>query len=367
MFDEQVVHLHQQIKPLLEKFVRVRVVKANGLNLSKFQFDYDLTFHAFFLNADGTIYGRYGSRSDPEDATSDISMEGFGASMSEALALHQDYPRNQASLAGKQGRPVRFPRPEEYPSLKGKFSAQLDYGRNVASTCIHCHQVREAEREFIRAEKTPFSDELSFPSPMPVVLGFEMDPKQVAAVASVAEGSPAAIAGLKMGDRIRTLDGQIILSTADIQWVLDGKKDGDNLAFELERNGARMAARLALAPHWRRASSLQWRATTWDLRRMALGGLVLKELSDAERKQSNDLSGGMALAVDYIGQYGEHAAGKKAGFEKDDLITAIDGNREQMTESQAIAFLLRARKKGETAQFSVRRGGKDLVIPLAMQ
>ena len=61
----------------MEKFVRVRIVQANGMDLSLFQFDFDLTFAVFFMNADRTIYGRFGSRSDFKDALRDISMEGF--------------------------------------------------------------------------------------------------------------------------------------------------------------------------------------------------------------------------------------------------------------------------------------------------
>src|SRR5947209_3637917 len=34
------------LQPLLDKFVRVRVINANALDLSLFQFDYDLSFSA---------------------------------------------------------------------------------------------------------------------------------------------------------------------------------------------------------------------------------------------------------------------------------------------------------------------------------
>ena len=40
------------LRPLLEKFVRVRVVSTNGLDLSIFQYDYDQSFAAFLLNAE---------------------------------------------------------------------------------------------------------------------------------------------------------------------------------------------------------------------------------------------------------------------------------------------------------------------------
>lgn len=40
----------------------VRLLQMNGVDLKRFQFDYDQTWCAFFMNADGTIYGRYGTR-----------------------------------------------------------------------------------------------------------------------------------------------------------------------------------------------------------------------------------------------------------------------------------------------------------------
>ena len=42
----------------MEQFVTVRMVQGNGMDLSLFQFDYDMSFAVFFLNADRTISGR---------------------------------------------------------------------------------------------------------------------------------------------------------------------------------------------------------------------------------------------------------------------------------------------------------------------
>jgi hypothetical protein len=40
----------------------VRLVKITGVDLNVFDFDYDLTFAVFFLNAQGKVLGRYGGR-----------------------------------------------------------------------------------------------------------------------------------------------------------------------------------------------------------------------------------------------------------------------------------------------------------------
>ena len=84
MFDEQVVRRDPRVADLMDKFVCVRMVQGNGMDLTLFQFDYDLTFAAFFMNADRTIYGRFGSRSNQKDPAKDISMEGFGKATANA-------------------------------------------------------------------------------------------------------------------------------------------------------------------------------------------------------------------------------------------------------------------------------------------
>src|SRR5438552_12504007 len=109
----------------MDRFVCVRLVQANALDLTLFQFDYDLTFAAFFLNADRTIYGRFGSRSERQDATKDISIEGFRKALAAALELHKHYPANRSALAGKQPKNARFKTPDDFPALRGKYQPKL--------------------------------------------------------------------------------------------------------------------------------------------------------------------------------------------------------------------------------------------------
>jgi len=69
--DARVLMQDLELTPLLDQFVCVRVMNANALDLSLFQVDYDLSFSTVFFNADGTVYGRYGSwthQADSKDA-----------------------------------------------------------------------------------------------------------------------------------------------------------------------------------------------------------------------------------------------------------------------------------------------------------
>ena len=79
--DDNLVDKDPTLRPLLEKFVRVRVVSTNGLDLSLFQFDYDQSFAVFLLNADGTVYGRFGTRSHRTNWVGDVSLDGLAKAL----------------------------------------------------------------------------------------------------------------------------------------------------------------------------------------------------------------------------------------------------------------------------------------------
>lgn len=351
----------------MDRFVCVRLVQANAMDLTLFQFDYDLTFAAFFLNADRTIYGRYGSRSDRKDATKDMSMEGFRAALESALNLHREYPSNKELLAGKQGRPPRFKSPEEFPSLAGKYKPTLDYEGKVVQSCMHCHQIREAERRFFRDDRKSIPDALVYPWPMPNTVGLKFDPREKATLAEVVSGSAADLAGFKAGDVIQTMENQPILSIADVQWVLHNAGQPAAVKAQALRGGKKLDLALNLGAGWRRQSDIGWRATTWDLRRMAAGGLVLDDLSAEERTNAKLSDKSLALRVKHVGQYGEHAVAKRAGFKEDDILVTVAGDSGRMTENELLARLVQTRMPGEKIAVSVLRGSDRVALELPMQ
>src|SRR5262249_49421857 len=109
--DDERVAKHPAIRPLLDRYVRVRVISTNGLDLSLFQYDYDQSFACFLLNADGTIYGRFGTRSHRTNWLGDVSLEGLARALQGGLDLHAGYPKNKDALAGKRGPAPAFPLP----------------------------------------------------------------------------------------------------------------------------------------------------------------------------------------------------------------------------------------------------------------
>ena len=365
--DEQVVERDPAVQALLDKFVCVRIPHANGMDLALFQYDYDQSWAAFFLNADLTIYGRYGTRSHRTESERDVSLEGFAKALEGALELHAQFPGNKAALAAKRGAPPDAKVPEDLPNLKGKFTAAIDYKGAVAKSCIHCHQVGEAQRLVFRNAGKPIPTALMHPYPNPSILGLSMDPKQRARVLAVSAGSQAERDGFKVGDDIATFDGQPVLSIADLQWVLHHAGETGSIAAGVVRGGVPTPLVLTLARGWRLRDDIAWRATSWDLRRMVTGGLSLEDLGAEERKAAKLGDSALALRVKAVGQYGDHAVGKNAGFEKDDVIVALDGKTERLTESEWMASLVARTKPGDAVAVKVRRGAKELDLKLPMQ
>lgn len=365
--DDDLVDQDERLQAALDKFVRVRVVSANGLDLSLFQFDTDQSFAAFILNADGTIYGRYGTRSDHSHWADDVSVEGLAKALEGALALHADYPRNKASLAAKRGPAPEFAAPENYPTLKEKYGSELDYEGNVVQSCIHCHQIGDAHRQMVREKNVVLPDEVLFPYPHPKSIGLILDPKERATVLRVEPDSLAAQAGFEAGDQIRSLAGQPMLSMADVQWVLHHTPaEGGEVPAIATRGDKQVLLTLKLPANWRQLDDISWRASSWELRRTGLGGLLLKNVSPELRAERKLPTEGLALRVEHVGQYAPHNRAQQAGFRKEDVLIEFDGRTDLTRETDLLRYALNEKKPGERVPVTVLREGKkvELTLPI---
>jgi serine protease Do len=296
------------------------------MDLKLFQFDYDMSFAIFFLNADRTIYGRYGTRSHrPKEAHLDISMTGLAEAMKAATDLHSEYPENRNSLLGKAGAKPRYPSPEKIP---------------VA---------------------------ILFPWPLPEVVGLTLDRAKRATVMSVLKCSPADAAGFNAGDELISLSGQPLVSIADVQWVLHRSGPNTTLPAQIMRNGKPQTLALVLKPGWREKSDISWRTSSWNYRRIASGGMLLENLSAEERKRRGIADGKMALRVEYVGQWGKYATAKRAGFEKDDLIVSFDGHDDAWKEQDLWFYVMEKKKTGDRIPITEVRGNRKLEVKLPVQ
>lgn len=366
--DDELVERNEEIVKLMDSFVCVRQVSTNGLDLQTFQFDTDQSFAVFFLNGDGTIYGRFGTRSHRTEWIGDVSVEAMAAAMKGALALHNRYPGNREQLAGKQGPKREVASPEQYPSLKDKYSATLKPGNELVKSCIHCHQIGDAQREYYWTSVGKIPQEIIFQYPHPKVIGLTMDPYTRATIKEVNAGSAAADAGLIAGDELITLDGQPLVSIADIQWVLHQTSAmGDELLITARRDGKLFNTKLQLNEGWRKADDLSWRVSSWGVRKMVLGGLVLETLPEDEKSGRKIAADKMALRVKYVGQYNEHAAAKRAGVRKDDIIVSYDGRDDLDRESDVFDYALSNHRPGDQVELEILRAGKRQTVRIPIQ
>ncbi len=366
--DDELMDNDPELRPLLDKFVRVRVIGTNGLDLSLFQFDTDQSFTAFLLNADGTIYGRFGTRSHRTDWVGDVSLAGMSRALEGALELHQNYPANKASLAAKRGPKPGIASPELYPSLKEKYTSTLNYSGNVVQSCIHCHQIGDAQRDLWRSKGEAMPEQVLFPYPHPKVIGLVLDPKERASVVEVAADSPAAMSGLQAGDRIETLAGQPLLSMADVQWVLHhAAAAGATIPATVQRGGKSVSLDLKLPTGWRQKDNIAWRSSSWGLRRMATGGFFSEAMSAEDRKAAGVPATGMALKIKHVGQYAPHDAAKQAGLLNGDVVVEFDGQKDLVRESDLLAYGVTKHFPGDKIPVKILRNGKPMELTVTIR
>ena len=75
----------------------------------------------------------------------------------------------------------------------------------------------------------------------------------------------------------------------------------------------------------------------------------------------------MALFVKHAGEYGKHAAAKKAGVQNGDVIVELDEMSARATESVLIGRLLQKHLPGAMVKATVLRGNERIPLSWRMQ
>ena len=94
--------------------------------------------------------------------------------------------------------------------------------------------------------------------------------------------------------------------------------------------------------------------------------MLLENLSAEEREKRKLSSDQMALLVKHVGQFGEHARAKQAGFQKDDVIVGWGGEHDKKSETTLIAWILNEQKPGSKFPIEILRGGKQQTLQLQL-
>jgi S1-C subfamily serine protease len=231
---------------------------------------------------------------------------------------------------------------------------------------MHCHQIREAERLVYRTQKAPIPEAVLFPYPDPGVLGLKLEPREMAKIQRVMPGSAAERAELRSGDEIVAFAGQPLLSIADLQWVLHNAPASTRVPVQIRRDGKTWDTALELREGWRRGD-ISWRASTWDLRRMGLGGMKLDDLTDEQRRSANLPRDRLALRVRHLGEFGDHGVAMRSGVRKGDILIAFDRLSSRMSESEVLAYTLQRKRPGEDVTVTVLRDGERITLKYTLQ
>jgi len=327
----------------------VRLVQMKGVDLEQFQFDYDQTWVAFFLNADGAIYGRYGTRAGGKtNATTHISLSSLKKTIAQALELHRGYPANQAGLAGKRGLPVEY-----------RFAEQIPEAPQQHRHCIHCHNVPEDLRR-VKYQQNRLSAADLWVYPLPENIGLKMDADDGLRVKSVVADSPADRAGLLPEDELVLMNGQRLISQADIQWVLHRAPVQTQLAITLKRGGETLAKSVTLSGRWKE-TDLSWRESSWALR----PGLQTIALSNAQKEEQGLPANALALRVLRVQPKAAYV--KQAGLRQGDVIVAVDSRTAPMTESQFMAYVRLNHPPGDSVRLTVLRGQQKEELTMRLE
>jgi predicted metalloprotease with PDZ domain len=322
----------------------VRLTHITGVDLRLFEFDYDLTWAALFLHADGTVYGRYGSR-DAQSAEGRISLAGLRHAMQAALAAHRRHRAGRAVDEGK--RPLLA---EEYPEAKPVL---------IRGGCIHCHQVHEFRRAELQAAGR-WQRDRAWVYPLPENVGLTLEVDRGNHVRAVARGSPAERAGLRPGDVLQALGGQRQASIADVQYSLNQAPGRGTVPVSWLRGPRPMSASLRLKPGWRK-TDITWRPSLLELvPDLPVSG---RDLAANEKKALGLAAGKLAFREGRA----IHSQLRAAGVRDSDIIVGADGQFPEMTRQQFREYIHRNYLVGDRINLHLVRDGKRLKVPLTLQ
>ncbi|MBL8752728.1 MAG: PDZ domain-containing protein [Planctomycetes bacterium] len=336
-------------------YVAVRVTDMQNVDLNVIRFDFDLTFAAVLMHADGTVYHRYGSRG-PDDASTYLSLSSLAALLHDTLADHRDYER-----APSPPKPTAPLPAIELPVLQQKVAAgaRLD--------CVHCHTINDATFAHAFVQKTWRRDD-AYVFPDPTRIGLALDRERQARITAVTAGSPAAAAGLRAGDDLVALGVQKRVRTqGDVQWALHEAPFAKNrLPVRFARDGSEHDAALDLADGWKRCppEEYAWRPFKWNLSpSCGFGGPAL----DAGARTKLGLPDApFAMRVQYVVDWGERAARGRAataaGLRKGDVVIGFAGKRDFTGFDHLHAWVGLTLTAGAETEIVVWRQGKEHVL-----
>jgi hypothetical protein len=332
----------------------VRVTNMRDVDLSVFDFDFDLTFATLLMNADGTIYHTFAGR-DRTGPNAHLTMSALEDVMRRTLREHEAYRRRPSPPKRRPRRTIR-----DLPWMKGR----IDAGK--APDCFHCHMVNDSLTRGAMDAKQ-FRKEMAFRWPDPEQAGLVLEDQVV--VSAVREKSPAGKAGLQPGDRLVRIGDRDVLTFGDVQRTLEGvPHKGGTLEVHWRRGEEEGRGRLTLKKGWRTPMPkvFAWRASKWPLSpKPGFGG---RPLDAAQKKSAGVADDRFAFRVGYLVTWGDfpHTGrnAARAGIRKGDLVLSVDGKDDFESMEHFHSWFRLTQKAGRKIPVVIRRGGKEQTLTL---
>jgi len=169
-------------------------------------------------------------------------------------------------------------------------------------------------------------------------------------VVEVSDGSPASMAGIRIGDRLLKIDNQTIEQDVDVYFELLAKNAGDQVRFRIERKGRAQTARVIL-----KAIPIPDGA---KLARQRFG-LHIAPL-EPEISRALELEGGL-----FVRKVDRASVADRAGIQPGMIIVTIAGDFPRDTDH--VGLLLEDIKQGDVVVFNIwsveRHRGRLLISP----
>ncbi len=288
------------------------MVRMRGVDLSLFQFDYDLTWAGLFMEPDGTVLGRYGAGS--RDAMHYNSVLGFKNAMKRSLEIHQDLDNQKPWLLGKKQAQAAFKYPRDLPHDEIRKIAKNPTERK---NCIHCHMVQEGLNRALEQKPNYHPDIVRSLFPAPEKFGVVFNVDHGLKVAKVLPKSGARKAGIRRGDVLTHASGQVLVSIADFIWALKTVSDPGVVEVKVQRGKKVLDLKVSLEKGWK-PSDLGWRTSVFGMRPR----LKLWVVDSNPKKRRRIGAKKSELALEVRGVFGPEV--RKSGIKKGDFIIAVD-------------------------------------------
>ncbi len=354
-FDKEILDGSDSLNPLLRRFITVRLTDASQLDERYFPYrthqDLDLSWWAYFLSAQGDLYAVFGGKDHISENTR-ISEEAFENTLRRVLVHHADPRREQWDIdrpMGSSSLVKRGPRDSVGYSLLLTKRPGLEKPHAEFGSCIHCHQVGDMLTLESLADGSFTVDTFMGRWPLPENVGILLNRDDGLLVAAVQNGSAAARAGIKPGDRLAMADGTRLFGQTDFRGVLHrAGVDDDTIDVAWLRDNDVFFGTLVVESDWRRTKNA-WRKTVYD--GVYGPGMGFFPLNGPHAGKGQNLS-----IKPWMGPHPSKSEIFETGLRPDMEIIAIDDMSDDLPTRELITWFRLRYKPGDEVVYRIRDG-----------